>query len=105
MPSCASPSRLAQLNGFWRLENGPAAPFQLRLQGADLDLTAEVRTEATLSFWSAGGLYDMVLERSEGGIAPSFTLLQPSATELTPLYLNSVVEGTLAPTAGPSTSA
>ena len=56
-----------------------------------------MRTEATLSFWSAGGLYDMVLERSEGGIAPSFTLLQPSATELTPLYLNSVAEGTLAP--------
>ena len=62
-----------------------------------LRLAAEVRTEATLSFWSAGGLYDMVLERAEGGIAPSFTLLQPSATELTPLYLNSVAEGTLAP--------
>lgn len=91
------PEQAGPTEWILRLENGPAAPFQLRLQGADLDLTAEVRTEATLSFWSAGGLYDMVLERSEGGIAPSFTLLQPSATELTPLYLNSVVEGTLAP--------
>ena len=91
------PEQAGPTEWILRLENGPAAPFQLHLQGADLDLTAEVRTEATLSFWSAGGLYDMVLERSEGGIAPSFTLLQPSATELTPLYLNSVVEGTLAP--------
>ncbi len=91
------PEQAGPTEWILRLEDGPAAPFQLRLQGADLDLTAEVRTEATLSFWSAGGLYDMVLERSEGGMAPSFTLLQPSATELTPLYLNSVVEGTLAP--------
>lgn len=91
------PEQAGPTEWILRLEDGPAAPFQLRLQGADLDLTEEVRTEATLSFWSAGGLYDMVLERSEGGIAPSFTLLQPSATELTPLYLNSVAEGTLAP--------
>ncbi len=91
------PEQTGPTEWILRLENGPAAPFQLRLQGADLDLTAEVRTETTLSFWSAGGLYDMVLERAEGGIAPSFTLLQPSATELTPLYLNSVAEGTLAP--------
>ena len=91
------PEQAGPTEWILRLEDGPATPFQLRLQGADLDLTAEVRTEATLSFWSAGGLYDMVLERSEGGIAPSFTLLQPSATELTPLYLNSVAEGTLAP--------
>ena len=91
------PEQAGPTEWILRLENGPVTPFQLRLQGADLDLTAEVRTEATLSFWSAGGLYDMVLERSEGGIAPSFTLLQPSATELTPLYLNSVAEGTLAP--------
>jgi hypothetical protein len=91
------PEQAAPTEWILRLEDGPAAPFQLRLQGANLDLTAEVRTEATLSFWSAGGLYDMVLERSEGGMAPSFTLLQPSATELTPLYLNSVAEGTLAP--------
>ena len=91
------PEQTGPTEWILRLEDGPAAPFQLRLQGADLDLSEEVRTEATLSFWSAGGLYDMVLERSEGGIAPSFTLLQPSATELTPLYLNSVAEGTLAP--------
>ena len=91
------PEQAGPTEWILRLEDGPAAPFQLRLQGADLDLSEEVRTEATLSFWSAGGLYDMVLERSEGGIAPSFTLLQPSATELTPLYLNSVAEGTLAP--------
>ena len=91
------PEQAGPTEWILRLEDGPAAPFQLRLQGVDLDLSEEVRTEATLSFWSAGGLYDMVLERSEGGIAPSFTLLQPSATELTPLYLNSVAEGTLAP--------
>ena len=91
------PEQTGPTEWILRLEDGPAAPFQLRLQGADLDLSEEVRTEATLSFWSAGGLYDMVLERSGGGIAPSFTLLQPSATELTPLYLNSVAEGTLAP--------
>ena len=91
------PEQAGATEWILRLENGPAEPFRLRLRGADLDLDAEVSTEATLNFWSAGGLYDMVLERTAGGMAPSFTLLQPSATELTPLYLNSVAEGTLAP--------
>ena len=91
------PQQVEAQEWFVVLEYESDTPLSLTLTGPDLSLEQQVQGTHRLNFWSSGNEYLLHLDLGsiEEAISPALTFIHPGEQELTPIYLNSTVEGAM----------